>query len=63
LQKRKEDPDFKGAFHEKKTLNQRKKFDATKEGKLVSAKNKSFSARGRKAKPDLNDQGKKKLRY
>jgi ATP-dependent RNA helicase RhlE len=31
LQKRKEDPDFKGAFHEKKTLNQRKKFDANKD--------------------------------
>ena len=30
LQKRKEDPEFKGAFHEKKTLNQRKKFDAAK---------------------------------
>lgn len=30
LQKRKEDPDFKGAFHEKKTLNQRKKFDTEK---------------------------------
>jgi ATP-dependent RNA helicase RhlE len=30
MQKRKEDPDFKGAFHEKKTLNQRKKFDAEK---------------------------------
>ncbi len=30
MQKRKEDPDFKGAFHEKKTLNQRKKFDAAK---------------------------------
>ncbi|MEO6850881.1 MAG: C-terminal helicase domain-containing protein, partial [Mucilaginibacter sp.] len=30
LQKRKEDPDFKGAFHEKKTLNQRKKFDAAR---------------------------------
>jgi ATP-dependent RNA helicase RhlE len=30
LQKRKEDPDFKGAFHEKKTMNQRKKFDAVK---------------------------------
>jgi ATP-dependent RNA helicase RhlE len=28
LQKRKEDPDFKGAFHEKKTLNQKKKFQA-----------------------------------
>jgi ATP-dependent RNA helicase RhlE len=30
LQKRKEDPEFKGAFHEKKTLNQRKKFDASR---------------------------------
>ncbi len=30
LQKRKDDPDFKGAFHEKKTLNQRKKFDAAR---------------------------------
>ncbi|MDN3580309.1 DEAD/DEAH box helicase [Mucilaginibacter flavus] len=30
LQKRKEDPDFKGAFHEKKTVNQHKKFDAAK---------------------------------
>jgi ATP-dependent RNA helicase RhlE len=30
MQKRKEDPDFKGAFHEKKTLNQRKKFDAVR---------------------------------
>jgi ATP-dependent RNA helicase RhlE len=29
-QQRKEDPDFKGAFHEKKTLTQRKKFDAAK---------------------------------
>ncbi len=30
MQKRKDDPEFKGAFHEKKTLNQRKKFDAAK---------------------------------
>jgi ATP-dependent RNA helicase RhlE len=30
MQKRREDPDFKGAFHDKKTLNQRKKFDAAK---------------------------------
>ncbi len=30
MQKRREDPNFKGAFHEKKTLNQRKKFDAAK---------------------------------
>jgi len=30
MQKRRDDPDFKGAFHEKKTLNQRKKFDAVK---------------------------------
>jgi len=32
-QKRKENPEFKGAFHEKKTLNQRKKFEAAKKGK------------------------------
>jgi len=30
MQKRKDDPDFKGAFHEKKTLNQHKKFDEAK---------------------------------
>lgn len=30
LQKRKEDPDFKGAFHEKKTASQHKKFEAKK---------------------------------
>jgi ATP-dependent RNA helicase RhlE len=30
MQKRRDDPDFKGAFHEKKTLNQRKKFDVSK---------------------------------
>lgn len=30
LQKRRENPDFKGAFHEKKTETQRKKFDAEK---------------------------------
>jgi ATP-dependent RNA helicase RhlE len=30
MQKRKDDPDFKGAFHEKKTANQHKKFDAAK---------------------------------
>jgi len=29
-QKRRENPEFKGAFHEKKTLNQRKKFEAAK---------------------------------
>ena len=30
LQKRRDDPDFKGAFHEKKTLSQHKKFEAKK---------------------------------
>jgi hypothetical protein len=30
MQKRKEDPDFKGAFHEKKSLAQIKKFEAAK---------------------------------
>ncbi len=38
LQKRKDDPDFKGAFHEKKTLNQRKKFDAAKSKSNPSAR-------------------------
>jgi ATP-dependent RNA helicase RhlE len=31
VQKRWDNPDFKGAFHEKKTLTQRKKFDAARE--------------------------------
>lgn len=30
MQKRREDPEFKGAFHEKKTIKQHKKFDAAK---------------------------------
>ncbi len=30
MQKRREDPDFKGAFHEKKTLNKKKKFQAVR---------------------------------
>jgi ATP-dependent RNA helicase RhlE len=38
LQKRKDDPEFKGAFHEKKTLNQRKKFDAAKSKSSPSAR-------------------------
>jgi ATP-dependent RNA helicase RhlE len=38
LQKRKDDPEFKGAFHEKKTLNQRKKFDAAKSKSNPSAR-------------------------
>jgi ATP-dependent RNA helicase RhlE len=48
LQKRRENPDFKGAFHEKKTVNQRKKFDAAKAkrvghvGQPKKGKNKSF---------------------
>jgi ATP-dependent RNA helicase RhlE len=41
-QKRKENPEFKGAFHEKKTLNQRKKFEAKK-----SPKQKAESAKGK----------------
>ena len=40
LQKRKEDPDFKGAFHEKKTLNQHKKFDAEKAKRQPNSVNK-----------------------
>ena len=46
-QKRKEDPDFKGAFHEKKTLNQRKKFDAAK----AKANPNSKAAKDRAKKP------------
>jgi ATP-dependent RNA helicase RhlE len=38
MQKRRENPDFKGAFHEKKTLNQHKKFDAAKAKKNPHAK-------------------------
>jgi ATP-dependent RNA helicase RhlE len=46
MQKRRDDPDFKGAFHEKKTLNQKLKFKAGREkanpnskaGKTLSAK-------------------------
>ena len=49
LQKRKEDPDFKGAFHEKKTLNQRKKFDAKKE-KAQGIKPKARSGKQRAGK-------------
>lgn len=45
-QKRKADPDFKGAFHEKKTLNQKLKFKAAraKAGgvKMTAAKKKKF---------------------
>lgn len=40
MQKRKEDPDFKGAFHEKKTLNQHKKFDAEKAKRQPNSANK-----------------------
>ena len=47
LQKRKEDPEFKGAFHEKKTLNQRKKFDAAK----AKANPNSKAAKDRARKP------------
>jgi ATP-dependent RNA helicase RhlE len=47
LQKRKENPEFKGAFHEKKTLNQRKKFDAAK----AKANPNSKAAKDRAKKP------------
>jgi ATP-dependent RNA helicase RhlE len=52
LQKRKEDPEFKGAFHEKKTLNQRKKFDAARAKANPSSKagNKARSNRSFKKK-------------
>jgi ATP-dependent RNA helicase RhlE len=44
MQKRREDPDFKGAFHEKKTLSQHKKFDAARAkatGRVVEKRTKS----------------------
>lgn len=51
LQKRKEDPDFKGAFHEKKSLNQRKKFDANKDkAKYGSKAARQGSGRSSKSK-------------
>jgi ATP-dependent RNA helicase RhlE len=51
LQKRKEDPDFKGAFHEKKSLNQRKKFDASKDkAKYGSKAARQGSGRSSKSK-------------
>ncbi|QHS56757.1 DEAD/DEAH box helicase [Mucilaginibacter sp. 14171R-50] len=40
MQKRKEDPDFKGAFHEKKSLAQIKKFEAAKAKKQPNSANK-----------------------
>jgi len=51
MQKRRDNPEFKGAFHEKKTLNQRKKFDAAKEKHDPRSKPKrSASAKSRKRK-------------
>ena len=47
MQKRRDDPEFKGAFHEKKTLNQRKKFDAVRDkatGKTREKRTKSPKA-------------------
>ena len=57
-QKRKENPEFKGAFHEKKTATQRKKFEAAKLGKGERSKMKggakekvrSGTVRGKKLK-------------
>jgi ATP-dependent RNA helicase RhlE len=48
MQKRKENPEFKGAFHEKKTLNQRKKFDAAKAKKTGVKPEKKSSRPARK---------------
>src|ERR1700761_1285804 len=52
MQKRRENPDFKGAFHEKKTTNQRKKFDAEKAKRTgrVGQPKKSSSNRFKKKK-------------
>jgi len=38
MQKRRDDPDFKGAFHEKKTLNQKLKFKAEREKSRPNSK-------------------------
>jgi len=38
MQKRRDDPDFKGAFHEKKTLNQKIKFKAERDKKNPNSK-------------------------
>lgn len=48
MQKRKDDPEFKGAFHEKKTLNQRKKFDAAKAKKSGVKPERKSSSRKKK---------------
>jgi ATP-dependent RNA helicase RhlE len=50
MQKRKEDPEFKGAFHEKKTLNQHKKFDAEKAKKQGYSKPGAKKTKGFKKK-------------
>jgi len=47
-QKRKDDPDFKGAFHEKKSFSQRKKFAAAK-GKAAPKKATHNNRPGKKA--------------
>jgi len=38
MQKRRDDPDFKGAFHEKKSLNQKIKFKAERDKKNPNSK-------------------------
>ncbi len=48
LQKRKDDPDFKGAFHEKKTLNQRKKFDAAEKGAKANPNSRQGRSKAKK---------------
>ena len=45
MQKRKDDPEFRGAFHEKKSLNQHKKFEAEK------AKKNGGSFKGKTSSP------------
>jgi ATP-dependent RNA helicase RhlE len=48
MQKRRENPDFKGAFHEKKTLNQKKKFEANKARKNPGLKPEKAARKFRK---------------
>jgi ATP-dependent RNA helicase RhlE len=60
LQKRKENPEFKGAFHEKKTLNQRKKFEQSKKVKGERVKEKGKSSKPKAESPKRKTPRRKK---
>lgn len=50
MQKRRENPEFKGAFHEKKTVNQKKKFQAARNKTKPGAKTEKPARKFRKKK-------------